>query len=84
METTIITPSLNEFYDILEKHDWFYMMSDDSSKDRKGHAEERRIIEIVNSTRDQRYSDLYHKYHGHMWTGPAWNTERKPKPARPS
>jgi hypothetical protein len=39
--------SLQEFYDLLDQHDWFYPMSDDSRVFEKGQANERRLISLA-------------------------------------
>jgi hypothetical protein len=86
MSHEIKIPTLGEFYEMLERHDWFACMSDDSSVADRGERAERQLINIVNATetaKDSRYGALFRSYHAFMWSGPAFGTEQPPKPAAP-
>lgn len=75
--------SLKEFYDLLERHDWFYSYSDDHSVWLAG---TRRVDELraIAAKGGQEYADLLKAYEDHMFTGKSWNTEQAPKPVRPA
>ena len=74
--------TLTEFYDQLEKFDWYYANSDDHSVWRRG---ETRWQEIVQTAKDNgpEFLNLLHEYGKHMYSGKTWDTEQAPKPARP-
>jgi hypothetical protein len=76
-------PSLSEFYDLLEKHDWYHELVDCGDRDRAGRANLAKLQYIVWESRDDRYSELFRNFHRYYFSGIAWNTERIPKPARP-
>jgi hypothetical protein len=54
-------PSLYQFHRMLERHDWSYDYSDDSSVWRKGQQQEKAIMDAIKRG-GQPYQDLYDKY----------------------
>lgn len=70
---------LAEFYARLERHDWWYEMSDDPKVFRAGQAE-RDALRVIAITGPE-HQDLYEAMVAHhRWNGTG---ARPPKPARP-
>lgn len=63
------------FYERLEGHDWWYMMSEDPSVNRAGEREESGLRAKIEQGGEQ-YRELYNQYYSHKWSG-------SPKPDRP-
>jgi len=74
--------TLQEFYDALASFDWYYEMSDDHSVWTAGvrRSDELRAI----AKQSPEHQALYEAWGKHMYTGPAWENERAPKPERPA
>lgn len=72
---------LQEFYDKLERFDWYYEWSDDGKVYRKGQEEARKLSREASG--DPGKLDLYKAFKEYVSSGPAFNTEQKPKPERP-
>lgn len=73
--------SLQDFYDRLDKADWYYQMSDDGSVWRSG---ERAFGELQDIAKESpEHQALYDSFSKHYYTGPSWGTEQAPKPERP-
>lgn len=70
-----------EFYSELENHDWFYVMSDDHYVYNAGKAEASKIIALTQSNPELRL--MYEEYRAYIESGPAFGTERLPKPKCP-
>ena len=78
-------PTLQEYYDMLEKHDWYYEFSDDSFVYFKGKSNRDELLRI--SQKEPLFPKafrLFQSYQIHMFSGPPWGTEKAPKPERPS
>ena len=73
--------TLAEFYDMLEAHDWYHMMSDDRSVDEHGAANWRKLNEIAADSAN--HIALLAAYSNYMYSGPPWENEKAPKPERP-
>lgn len=73
--------SLSEFYDLLNKHDWYSAMSDDSRMVTKGRKAERELLKIADQGPE--YAKLFEEFEKYNWSGKAWNTKQLPKPERP-
>lgn len=73
--------SLNDFYDMLEKHDWYYEFSDDHRAWKKGRLEYQKIKAIAAISPE--YRQLHEDWTKHMFTGGPWKNEQAPKPERP-
>ena len=71
-------PTLPEFYDQLEEHDWFYIHTDDHRYWLNGKQSEFDIMSVVN--RSEEHAELFMAYRAFMFA-----TEAQPanKPARP-
>lgn len=74
--------TLQEFYDKLERADWFYEMSDDHSVWHRGSAEFGGLEAI--SKESPEHKALYDGFHKHYYSGKPWNTEKVSKPERPA
>ena len=73
--------SLQQYWDELEKHDWYYPYSDDNRTFNRGSLNEKRLKrEAFKNTDMIEMYEAFGKYH---FSGPAYNTERAPKPERP-
>lgn len=75
------TISLSDYWDMLDKHDWYYEFSDDNRVWQAGRQSETSILEL--SKTSQEYSNLANAFYGHMFSGKAYGNEQQPKPARP-
>ena len=73
--------TLRELYAELERHDWFYEMSDDQRVWNEGLRKEldlqRKCQQVEGGTA------LYAAFTAHHFSGPAWGTTKKPKPPLP-
>lgn len=72
---------LQELYDRLAKHDWYYTMSDDGRVFREGQAAESRLISFANSIKGGK--EMFDAYKNYIYSGPTWGKEPLPKPSRP-
>jgi hypothetical protein len=79
----MINPSLTlqEYWDLLSVHDWFYDFSDDPSVVRRGGIEQARVDSIARQS-NQHYTLLI-QFKNHHNTGPRMGTPKFPKPKRP-
>jgi len=73
--------TLAELYRELERHDWFYAMSDDHRVYTARHDDERRLQREAATIEGGR--DLMSAYSQHVFSGPAFGTPKAPKPPRP-
>lgn len=74
--------TLGEFYDWLERHDWYCAYSDDYSVTRAGEADYVKLkAEAATSPEKQALHDAYT---AHMFNGRPWGTVQPPKPERPN
>ena len=74
--------TLQEYYDALEKADWYYDYSDDNSVWRRGMAEIGRLEAVCKE--GPKYAALYEAFDKHKFSGKPWGTEQAPKPERPT
>lgn len=74
--------SLQEFYDQLNRHDWYFDFSDDICVCRKGREETARLTGIANQSPE--HKALMDAFRDHYFSGESWGTEKKPKPERPA
>lgn len=74
--------TLEEYYRELEYHDWYYHYTDDHSVWLRGQANAERIDRIAEQSPEHRA--LRDAWAAHQFSGPPWNTERAPKPERPT
>lgn len=67
-----------EFFGRCSGHDWYYDYSDDYSVYSRG---KRAAVEIVSlSKTDPLFEKIFKAWYDHVWSGPAFNSERKPRP----
>lgn len=67
-----------EFLKKLENHDWFYEMADSYEEWADGYANQKALVELTK--RQPELKPLYDQYYEHVFSGPAWDTEKQPKP----
>lgn len=72
--------SLKDYYDMLNKHDWWYQMSDDSSVYHKGREEQARLISI--SRDSDEHAQLFNDFQAYKLASDPNN--QPPKPERPN
>ncbi len=75
--------SLQAFYNELEKHDWFYAWTDDSSVYRRGETAFQALKTKAKSA-GPAYAFLMQEYAAHMSSGEPWGTAKKAKPECPA
>jgi len=73
--------TLAELYKGLEQHDWFHLMSDDASVCERGQSEWRRLQYAAAALG---VPELFTEYSKHVFSGPAFGTEKEPKPEMPA
>lgn len=73
--------TLAQYWDMLNAHDWYYDMSDDHRVWRKGQEEGGKIATLA--TQSDAHEILLVGFRDHHFSGKPWETEQKPKPARP-
>lgn len=73
--------TLSEFFDLLEKHDWFYNFSDDHRSWKSGKANLEKLQSIADESEAHRR--LFLDYHQHIFSGEQWDRPKRSKPFRP-
>lgn len=73
--------SLSQYWDILNRHDWTYMMSDDGEVYRRGDAEHHRVKKMAEQS--EAHKALFDGFYRYIWSGEHMGTEKAPKPERP-
>ena len=73
--------TLQEFYDAVERHDWFYEMSDDHRVWVNGEAARARLENEAST--DFRKREILDAFTKHHYSGEPWSTTKAPKPERP-
>ena len=73
--------TLNEFYDILNSHDWYFNYSDDHRVWTRGNRALNRIRHIA--AESGQHNKLFQDFQNHHFSGEAFNTPKQPKPERP-
>jgi len=73
--------SLQEFYDALKRHDWYYMFSDDGNVLRRGWDN----LQILTRTAKEsvEYQAMFDGFKAHYASGTVYGTEQSPLPTRP-
>lgn len=74
--------TLQEFYDELNSHDWYYMYSDDHRVWSAGERDRKRLQEL--SKQIEGGQKLYEEFFEHHFSGEIFGTTEAPKPERPS
>lgn len=73
---------LEDYFDFLVKHDWFFSYSDDHNVSESGAKEEARLSAIA-QTHGGDFQKLMRAFRAYHFSGKAWNTNQAPKPLRP-
>lgn len=73
--------NIQEYYDLLDKHDWFYQFSDDMSVYGAGEKAQKKIQTLSDTSTVHR--DLYLSFQGYKFSGPSYKTAALAKPVRP-
>lgn len=73
--------TLNEYYDELEQHDWFFEYSDDNRVWRAGVNNRNKLIEM--SKESEEHKTLYDGFYRFHFSGPSFGTIKNIKPKRP-
>ena len=72
--------SLAEYYDALDRHDWYFLMSDDSKVWVKGELERRELVDISHISKQ--HTNLFNAFYKHYFSGPAFASPKWPKPEK--
>lgn len=72
---------LNEYWDKLNCHDWYYQFSDDHRIWRNGETVNKQLAAIANQSPE--HMALWDGFSKWAFSGPAWDTEKAPKPEKP-
>ncbi|WP_186044464.1 hypothetical protein [Burkholderia gladioli] len=81
-EPSLAAPTIEQFYDDLNGHDWFFCYSDDPRVYRSGSEDVARIEAIVQRLGGD-HAALYEAFKRHHFSGEPWSTPKLDKPARP-
>ncbi|WP_174432664.1 type IV secretion system DNA-binding domain-containing protein [Burkholderia metallica] len=74
--------TIEQYYDELNRHDWYCGFSDDYSVQSRGEENYVRLLEIANQ-HGADYLALIGAFQKHYFSGEPWNTPKHDKPARP-
>lgn len=74
---------IEEYFDALEKHDWFFSYSDDRNVSAQGAKEEARLSAIA-QVQGGDFLKLMRAFRAYHFSGQAWNKPQAPKPLRPA
>lgn len=72
---------LCDYWDRLNRADWFAAMSDDYTVAAWGEAELIKLLEIARPSPE--HMKLYDGFRNHAYSGPSYGTPTPPKPERP-
>ena len=72
---------LKQYWELLNKHDWYYNFSDDSRAYRKGYEADTELRSYKSES--PAHAKLFEDFHTHNFSGKPWDTEQKPKPKKP-
>lgn len=72
---------LNDYWDMLNTHDWYWRFSDDNRWYNAGNFQENKLRAIAEKSLAHKV--MFERFSNHYWTGKPWNTEQTPKPERP-
>ena len=73
--------NIQEYYDLLDEHDWFYQFSDDMRVYNAGNVAQKKIQHLSETSTVHR--DLYLSFQGYIFSGPSYKTAHLTKPVRP-
>jgi len=74
--------TIEQFYDELDRHDWYHGFSDDGREYRNGSANFKRLSEIAEHFGGD-HAALFNAFKKHYFSGQPWSTPQWGKPARP-
>ena len=72
---------LSQFWDELNRHDWYYDFSDDFSVWKRGSDRDKELRVMANES--PAHQELMDKFSKHYFSGKPWGTDKAPKPERP-
>ena len=70
--------NLTKFYDMLDRHDWFYTYADDHRYYIRGRDNEVELLKMA-CEHGKEYKDLYDAFHYYYLTERIWSKETFPK-----
>jgi hypothetical protein len=73
--------SLSDYWDMLNKHDWWYEFSDDRRVYNAAACQDKYLRAVAKQS--QEHQSLFEGFHRHHFTGKPWDNEQSPKPAKP-
>lgn len=73
--------TLAQYWDELNKHDWYYAFSDDGLVYSRGSANEGRLKALAKQS--PAHQQLFNDFYDHHFSGASWNTKKHPRPPRP-
>ena len=73
--------TIQEYWDLLCKHDWYYEFTDDGKKHSQGSWERKAIVELSSTSTE--FLKLYTDFMQYYFSGLAYGTPKAPKPERP-
>ena len=76
------TVSIQEFYESLERHDWYFGWTEDRHAYRAG-EESYAALEATARAGGEQFRELLNEYSKHCFTGKPWGTVQHPKPPAP-
>lgn len=76
------TPTIVEYFDDLDRHDWYFSFSDDSRVYRNGNENDKRLNAIATRLGGD-HAALYEAFNKHYFSGGPWSTPKWDKPIRP-
>lgn len=74
--------TLQELWDALNGHDWFYGYSDSHEVFTRGADRESELLAAASKIPGG--LDMANAFGKHHFSGPSWNTPKAPKPERPA
>ncbi|WP_334037798.1 hypothetical protein [Burkholderia gladioli] len=81
-ESDLAALTIEQFYEDLNRHDWYFGFSDDSVKYRNGTENVERLSAIAAQLGGD-HAVLYEAFNKHYFSGEPWSTPKSDKPARP-
>ena len=70
--------NLTNFYDMLDRHDWFYSYADDHRYYILGRDNEVKLLKMAGE-HGKEYKDLYDSFHHYYLVERIWSEETRPK-----
>jgi len=73
-------PSLEQFWNVLCRHDWYFQFSDDFSVWKRGAEIEKAVLEMAKQT--EIHQQLYDTFHTYNFSGGAFGTKQTAAPQK--